>query len=126
LLSIPANYKVLFMHGGGRGQFSAVPLNLLKPGQSADYLVSGAWSKSAVEEAVKYGDINVQDIRQKTTNGIRTVTAPSEWPLTKDAAYVHCCPNETVDGIEFTALPQTNSPIVADLSSTILSRPIDV
>ena len=66
LLAIPQNYKVLFMHGGGRGQFSAVPLNLLKAGQTADYIVSGAWSKSAVEEAAKYGQINVQDIRQKT------------------------------------------------------------
>ena len=126
LLDIPANYKVLFMHGGGRGQFSAVPLNLLKPGQSADYIVSGAWSKSAVEEAVKYGNITPQDIRQKSPGGIRTVVAPNDWHLTQGAAYVHCCPNETVDGVEFTALPDTDSPIVADLSSTILSRPIDV
>jgi len=126
LLSIPANYKVLFMHGGGRGQFSAVPLNLLKPGQTADYIVSGAWSKSAVEEAVKFGSIKAQDIRQKSPGGIRTVVAPKDWQLTQGAAYVHCCPNETVDGVEFTALPQTDSAIVADLSSTILSRPIDV
>lgn len=126
LLSIPDNYKVLFMHGGGRGQFSAVPLNLLKAGQSADYIVSGAWSKSAVEEAVKYGSINSQDIRQKGTDGIRSIIAPQDWQLTANAAYVHCCPNETVDGVEFTGLPQTDSPIVADLSSTILSRPIDV
>ena len=112
--------------GGGRGQFSAVPLNLLKPGQTADYIVSGAWSKSAVEEAVKYGTIKPQDIRQKSPGGIRTIVAPTDWQLTDGAAYVHCCPNETVDGVEFTALPDTNSPIVADLSSTILSRPIDV
>lgn len=126
LLAIPANYKVLFMHGGGRGQFSAVPLNLLQANQTADYIVSGAWSKSAVEEAVKYGQINKQDIRQKTPEGIRTVVATADWQLTKGAAYVHCCPNETVDGVEFTDLPETTSPIVADLSSTILSRPIDV
>ena len=126
LLSIPANYKVLFMHGGGRGQFSAVPLNLLKPGQSADYIVSGAWSKSAVEEAVKFGDIKAQDIREKSAGGIRSIMAPEQWQLTPGAAYVHCCPNETVDGVEFTDLPPSNSPIVADLSSTILSRPIDV
>ncbi len=126
LLSIPPNYKVLFMHGGGRGQFSAVPLNLLKAGQSADYIVSGAWSKSAVEEAVKYGQITARDIRHKTAQGIRTVTAAADWQLSDKAAYVHCCPNETVDGIEFTELPDTHSPLVADLSSTILSRPIDV
>jgi phosphoserine aminotransferase len=126
LLSIPSHYKVLFMHGGGRGQFSAVPLNLLKAGQTADYIVSGAWSKSAVEEAVKYGQINAQDIRLKTPAGLRTITAPADWQLTDNAAFVHCCPNETVDGVEFTGLPQTTAPIVADLSSTILSRPIDV
>ncbi|MBJ92465.1 MAG: phosphoserine transaminase [Alteromonadaceae bacterium] len=126
LLAIPQNYKVLFMHGGGRGQFSAVPLNLLKAGQTADYIVSGAWSKSAVEEATKYGQINVQDIRQKTAEGIRSIVAPSDWQLTAGAAYVHCCPNETVDGVEFTGLPDTSSPIIADLSSTILSRPIDI
>ncbi len=126
LLNIPVNYKVLFMHGGGRGQFSAVPLNLLAPGQHADYIVSGAWSKSAVEEAAKYGQINVQDIRQKTPDNIRTVTAPAKWQLNENAAYVHCCPNETVDGVEFTDLPSTAAPIVADLSSTILSRPIDI
>ena len=126
LLAIPDNYKVLFMHGGGRGQFSAVPLNLLKPGQTADYIVSGAWSQSAVEEAVKYGNIKAQDIRQKNVAGIRTITAPKDWQLTANAAYVHCCPNETVDGVEFTDLPDTQRPIVADLSSTILSRPIDV
>ena len=126
LMQVPSNYKVLFMHGGGRGQFSAVPLNLLQANQTADYIVSGAWSKSAVEEAVKYGHINKQDIRQKTSEGIRTVVAPADWQLTNGAAYVHCCPNETVDGVEFTDLPDTTSPIVADLSSTILSRPIDV
>ena len=126
LLAIPQHYKVLFMHGGGRGQFSAVPLNLLKPGQTADYIISGAWSKSAVEEAVKYGQINAQDIRQKTAAGLRSISAPADWQLNDNAAYVHCCPNETVDGVEFTALPDSASPIVADLSSTILSRPIDV
>lgn len=128
LLNIPANYKVLFMHGGGRGQFSAVPLNLLNgaKGKSADYIVSGAWSTSAVEEAQKYGNINSQDIRFRNDDGFRSLTPPGDWQLTPGAAYVHCCPNETVDGIEFTDLPQTNIPLVADLSSTILSRPIDI
>lgn len=126
LLSIPNNYKVLFMHGGGRGQFSAVPLNLLQPGQKADYIVSGAWSKSAVEEAVKYGQINKHDIRLHNEQGMRSLVAPTQWQLSQDAAYVHFCPNETVDGLEFTDLPQCTQPLVADLSSTILSRPIDV
>lgn len=131
LLNIPANYKVLFMHGGGRGQFSAVPLNLFNAAANsgkndADYVISGAWSKAAVEEGHKYGQLNVLDIRHKTADGLRTITDPSQWQLNSKAAFVHCCPNETVDGVEFTGLPQTDAAIVADLSSTILSRPIDV
>lgn len=126
LLAIPANYKVLFMHGGGRGQFSAVPLNLMQAGKSADYIISGAWSLAAVEEAQKFGQVNAQDIRLKSAEQLRGLVNTANWQLNKDAAYVHCCPNETVDGLEFTDLPETSVPIVADLSSTILSRPIDV
>lgn len=126
LLHVPANYKVLFMHGGGRGQFSAVPLNLLQTGQQADYVVSGAWSKAATEEAVKFGTINNIDIRHKTEDGLRSLTAAKDWSLSDNAAFVHCCPNETVDGLEFNDLPLTTKPIVADLSSTILSRPLDI
>lgn len=125
LLKIPANYKVLFMHGGGRGQFAAVPLNLLKTGQSADYIVSGAWSKAAAEEAHKFGTIAVQGINQVEA-GLRTLTPADQWKINPKAAYVHFCPNETVDGLEFTELPNTDVPLVSDLSSTILSRPIDV
>ncbi len=126
LLAIPANYKVLFMHGGGRGQFSAVPLNLLQAGKTADYIVSGAWSLAAVEEAKKFGQIKSQDIRLKTDDQLRGLVDAANWQINEEAAYVHCCPNETVDGLEFTDLPNTSVPIVADLSSTILSRPIDV
>ncbi|KKO50487.1 3-phosphoserine/phosphohydroxythreonine aminotransferase [Arsukibacterium sp. MJ3] len=131
LLQIPANYKVLFMHGGGRGQFSAVPLNLFNNdinsnNKMADYVISGAWSKSAVDEGQKYGQLNVQDIRHKTPEGLRTITDPANWQLSRNAAFIHCCPNETIDGIEFTGLPVTDVPIVVDLSSTILSRPIDI
>lgn len=126
LLTIPTNYKVLFMHGGGRGQFSAVPLNLLQAGKSADYIVSGAWSLAAVEEAQKFGQIKAQDIRLKTDDQLRSLVDAANWQINEKAAYVHCCPNETVDGLEFTDLPNTTVPIVADLSSTILSRPIDV
>jgi len=124
LLHVPANYKVLFMHGGGRGQFAAVPLNLLKAGQTADYIVSGAWSKAAAEEGHKFGTIAVQGINQKL-DGIRTLTPTNEWKINPASAFVHFCPNETVDGLEFTDLPVTDVPLVADLSSTILSRPLD-
>ena len=126
LMEIPDNYKVLFCHGGGRGQFSAVPLNLLSKGGCADYVVSGSWSKAAAKEAQNFGDINVIDIAV-TENAMKSVRPVEQWPLNKSADYVHFCPNETVDGIEIFDLPETNGvPIVADLSSTILSRQIDV
>lgn len=126
LLNIPDNYSVLFCHGGGRGQFSAVPLNLLPAGKSADYIVSGSWSKAAAIEAANFGQVNTINIVDKTP-GLSTITPIEQWPLNKNAAYVHYCPNETVDGVEINAVPDTNGvPIVADMSSTILSHPIDV
>jgi len=126
LMSIPENYKVLFCHGGGRGQFSAVPLNLLPEGKSADYIVSGTWSKSAAAEAQNFGEINTIDIQVNTENGT-SVLPSSQWPLSPDAAFVHYCPNETVNGIEINHVPETNGvPLVADMSSTILSHEIDV
>ena len=126
LMNIPDNYKVLFCHGGGRGQFSAVPMNLLTPQKSADYIVSGAWSKAAAKEAQLYGDVNIIDITQKSESKT-SVMATQDWPVSPDAAYLHYCPNETVDGIEIFDIPQnTQVPIVADMSSTILSRAIDV
>ena len=125
LMKIPDNYKVLFSHGGGRGQFAAVPLNLIGLTGKADYLVTGSWSKSAISEAKKYGQVNVV-AHPATEDGLVTVAPQSEWQLSDDAAYFHYCPNETVDGIEMNQEPEVNAPLVADLSSTILSREIDV
>jgi len=126
LMAIPDNYKVLFCHGGGRGQFSAVPLNLLPSGKKADYIVDGSWSKAAAEEAKNFGEINIINIA-KEDSGLTSVISPAEWPINNDAAYVHYCPNETVNGIEITEIPETNGvPLVADMSSTILSHEIDV
>lgn len=125
LMNIPDNYKVLFCHGGGRGQFSAVPMNLIGMTGKADYLVTGSWSKSAVTEALKYGEVNVV-ATQTIVNGQNGVASTADWQLSDDAAYFHYCPNETVDGIEMSEEPQVNAPLVADLSSTILSREIDV
>ncbi|WP_448213024.1 3-phosphoserine/phosphohydroxythreonine transaminase [Colwellia sp. MEBiC06753] len=126
LMHIPDNYKVLFMHGGGRGQFSAVPFNLLPKGAKADYVVSGSWSSAAAKEAQNFGDINIINV-VSDIDGQKTVKPVQEWSLSKDAAYVHYCPNETVDGIEIFEVPETHGvPLVADLSSTILSRNIDV
>jgi len=126
LLEIPDEYSVLFCHGGGRGQFSAVPLNLLPQGKSADYIVSGSWSKGAAEEASHFGNINVIDI-VKETDDLSTVIPVDEWALNRDAAYVHYCPNETVNGVEINDIPETYGiPLVADMSSTILSHKIDI
>jgi len=127
LMAIPDNYKVLFCHGGGRGQFSAVPLNLLPQGKSADYIVNGSWSKAAATEANNFGDINVINIRQEHDDGETSLMPVDEWPLNPNAAFVHYCPNETVDGIEINSIPDTKGvPLVADMSSTILSHEIDV
>lgn len=126
LMNIPENYKVLFCHGGGRGQFSAVPNNLLPQGKVADYIVTGSWSKAAAAEAKNFGAINVID-GVVTQNDVKLVIESSQWTLSPDAAYVHYCPNETVDGIEIFDIPETHGvPLVADMSSTILSREIDV
>ena len=126
LLAVPDNYKVLFMHGGGRGQFSAVPMNLLGgANKKADYLLTGVWAASAVDEARKYGDIQTFDGVAKSAEGISHLLPTPAFRA--DAAYVHYCPNETIDGIEMFDIPATGKvPLVADLSSTILSRPIDV
>ncbi len=132
LMAIPDNYKVLFCHGGGRGQFSAVPLNLLPQGhspqgKSADYIVNGSWSKAAANEAKNFGDVNVINIREEHNDGETSLMSFDKWPLNKEAAYVHYCPNETVDGIEINDIPDTQGvPLVADMSSTILSHEIDV
>ncbi|CCN71922.1 3-phosphoserine/phosphohydroxythreonine transaminase [Vibrio nigripulchritudo] len=125
LLSIPDNYKVLFCHGGARAQFAAVPMNLIGDKPSADYVDAGYWAESAVKEAKKYCTPRV--INAKTeVDGKVSVIPPSEWKIDENAAYVHFCPNETIDGVEITDLPVTDKPIVADMSSTILSRKIDV
>ncbi|WP_455813343.1 3-phosphoserine/phosphohydroxythreonine transaminase [Pseudomonas graminis] len=126
LLKIPSNYKVLFCHGGARAQFAAIPMNLLGQHATADYVDGGYWAASAVKEAQKYCTPNVIDAKT-TVDGLRGITPMSEWALSDDAAYVHYCPNETIDGI---AIPETpdfgDKVVVADLSSTILSSPIDV
>ncbi|PKF51319.1 3-phosphoserine/phosphohydroxythreonine transaminase [Enterovibrio nigricans] len=125
LLSIPDNYHVLYAQGGARAQFAAVPMNLLGSKTIADYIDGGYWAASAVQEAKKYCTPNVVNVKTDA-DGKRAVLPAKNWKLSSDAAFVHFCPNETIDGIEIRDLPETNKPIVADMSSTILSRPIDV
>ncbi len=124
LMGIPDNYKVLFLQGGATSQFSAIPLNLKFLGEKADYAHTGHWSKKAIADAKRFVNVNV--VCDTSDEGYKHVPAPSEWQLSDDAAYLHITPNETIAGVEFDWLPDTNKPICADLSSTILSRPIDV
>jgi phosphoserine aminotransferase len=126
LLSVPDDYHILFTHGGGRGQFSAVPLNLSAQGDRADHLVTGSWSKGAVAEASNYLGADIVATTQDV-DGITTLADQSTWKMNASAAYFHYCPNETVDGFEMDWVPDTQGvPVVADMSSTILSRQIDV
>lgn len=125
LMSIPDDYKVLFLQGGASSQFAMVPMNLLKGKISADYINTGAWSKKAIAEAKNYCEVNVAATSE--SDNFTSIPAEPEWSLNADAAYVHYTPNETIGGVEFHWIPETgNVPLVADMSSTILSRPVDV
>ena len=125
LMAIPDNYKVLFLQGGASSQFAMVPINLLNGKKTADYMLTGQWSKKAISEANRYCDVNLLT----DTSASKFTTVPDEDTLaySKDAAYVHYTPNETIVGVEFPYIPDTGDvPLVADMSSTILSHPIDV
>lgn len=124
LLSIGDDYAVLFVQGGATTQFSSVPLNLLGDKGTADYLNTGQWSKKAIAEAKRYCDVNV--VADASDTNFSTIPAFDSWNLNKDAAYLHYTPNETIGGVEFHWVPDVDVPLVADMSSTILSRPIDV
>ncbi|UCH53407.1 MAG: 3-phosphoserine/phosphohydroxythreonine transaminase [Pseudomonadota bacterium] len=125
LLAIPASYKVLFLQGGATAQFAMVPMNVLRGKTTADYINTGEWSKKAIKEAKKFCAVNVAGSSEST----QFTTAPkqNELKLNPQSAYVHYTPNETIGGVEFSYVPETGDvPLVADMSSTILSRPIDV
>lgn len=124
LLKIPANYKVLFLQGGASLQFSAIPLNLLGAGQTADYIDTGIWSQKAIEEAQRFGQVNVA--ASSKANGYTAVPAQADWQLSPNAAYLHYTPNETIGGLQYDFIPQVDVPLVADYSSCILSEPLDV
>ena len=125
LIGINDEYAVLFLQGGASSQFAAVPLNLLGNKKTADYTNTGAWSKKAIAEAKRYCDVNVAATSEDSK--FCSVPAQDNWQLNPDAAYVHYTPNETIGGVEFPFIPDTGDvPLVADMSSTILSRPVDV
>ncbi|HEX5456009.1 MAG TPA: 3-phosphoserine/phosphohydroxythreonine transaminase [Candidatus Saccharimonadales bacterium] len=122
LMDIPGNYKVLFLQGGATGQFAAIPMNLADETATADYILNGLWGKKAIKEAGKYLKVNIAAGSEPFT----TVPDPDSWKLSKNAAYVHITPNETINGVAFNFTPETDAPLVADISSMILSEPIDV
>ena len=125
LLAVPANYKVLFMQGGAIGENAIVPMNLLRGKASADYIDTGEWSKKSIKEAGKYCSVNVA--ASAKDGGYTSIPPRDGWKLNADAAYVHICSNETIGGVEYHWTPEVgNVPLVADMSSNILSKPVDV
>lgn len=125
LLDIPDDYAVLFVQGGATLQFAMVPLNLAGRADDADYIQTGAWSKKAIVEARRFCNVNIA--ADSSGSNFSHVPEPDEWELNGKAAYLHYTPNETIGGVEFHFVPEAGSvPLVADMSSTILSRPIDV
>jgi phosphoserine aminotransferase len=125
LMAIPSNYKVLFLQGGATLQFAMVPINLLRGKASADYVNTGEWSKKAIKEAASFCKVNVAASAED--RGFSYAPEQATWRLDPNAAYVHVCTNETIGGVEFHWIPDTGTvPLVADMSSHILSRPVDV
>lgn len=129
LMGIPANYKVLFLQGGASQQFAAIPMNLLRGKTTADYLNTGEWSKKAISEAKKFCTVNV--VATGADNNFSSIPAFESWQRDADAAYLHYTPNETIGGVEFNWVPPVEDErgkvtLVADMSSCILSRPVDV
>jgi len=124
LLDISDDYAVLFLQGGASMQFAAVPLNLSTPGQKVDQVVTGQWSKKALDEGRRFADVQVA--ASSAEQNFFVVPPQEEWQVHADAAYLHYCPNETIGGLEFDFVPEVSVPLVADMSSTILSRPLNV
>ena len=125
LLKIPQNYQMLFLQGGATAQFAMIPMNLLGGKNKACYINTGAWSGKAIKEADKYCDVVVSASSKE--NGFTSIPSHQEWKIDPQAAYLHYTPNETIHGVEFSEVPETNGlPLVADMSSNILSRVVDI
>ena len=125
IFDVPSNYHVLFLQGGGTLQFGMIPLNLLKGNKKCDYVISGAWSKKAYDDAVKLGDVNV--VFDGKDSGYTTLPDPSSIKVSPDSSYLYITSNETIGGIQWKDWPETGDvPLVCDMSSDILSRSVDV
>jgi phosphoserine aminotransferase len=125
LLGVPSNYKVLFLQGGAIGENAIVPMNLIGKSGKADYINTGEWSKKSIKEAGTYGKVNVAASGE--AGNFTAIPPQRQWKLDPEASYVHICSNETIGGVEYHWTPDTGAvPLVADMSSNIMSRPIDV
>ncbi|MEO4054576.1 3-phosphoserine/phosphohydroxythreonine transaminase [Solibacillus sp. CAU 1738] len=124
LFAIPENYEILFLQGGASLQFSMIPMNFLQAGQKADYVLTGAWSEKALKEAKLFGEPVA--IATTKDNNYKNIPAVSDLVFNDDAAYVHITSNNTIFGTQWKQFPETNAPLIADMSSDILSKPVDV
>ncbi len=128
LIDIPSNYKILFLQGGASSQFAMVPMNLLRGKTNADYIHTGQWSEKAIKEAKRYCSVNIAASSKDAQ--CTYIPSQNQWQLSSDAAFVHITTNETIGGVEFHWTPELASenetPLVADMSSNMLSRPFDV
>lgn len=125
LMGIGPSHAVLFLQGGATQHFAQLPMNLAGPGDSADYIVTGHWGEKAVREAAPY--LNARVVASSADSGYAALPPRAQWRLTPAAAYVHYTPNETIQGVEFPDVPDVGAvPLVADMSSSILSQPLDV
>jgi len=125
LMQIPESYEILFLPGGASSQFSMVPLNLLQGKKSSEYFLTGYWSRRAILEAQKFSDVNI--CASGENSKFTTIPAVDKWVVNQNSAYIHYTANETIEGIEFDFVPDyKNIPVVADMSSNLLSKPIDV
>jgi phosphoserine aminotransferase len=127
LLAVPDSHEILLLQGAARGQFAMIPLNLLSPGQSGDYLITGTWARAAYDEALLVGQARIAADTREPDGGYLRVPAPPELALDPAAAYVHLCSNNTIYGTQWAELPDTGEvPLIADMTSELLSRAIDV
>ncbi len=124
LLSIDDKYQILFLQGGASAQFTNIPLNFLKSGAVADYAITGQWSKKAVEEAKRIGEVNV--VADGKASNYLNLPDTSTWTLSENASYLHLASNETIGGLQFKSFPNSKAPLIADMSSDILSRKFDI
>ncbi len=125
LLAIPENYKVIFLQGGGLAENAIVPMNMLRGKTDIDFVVTGTWSEKSAQEAAKFAKVNIA--ASSKADGFTHIPEAASWKLSSTAAYLHICQNETIDGVEFAGAPDIgNQILVSDVSSMILSRPLDV